>query len=244
MTDDSSESPLLRDLREFARELGKTPTKAELNDFGPHYVKRYQNEFGSWNEAVAAAGLEPNLVHGISRTMLEADIERVAGVLGKTPTLDEMDRYGRFSRQTYQSKLGSYVETLERLGLEPSMNQYNFSNQEKPPALKGTKNVRHLRDHGPTPGSGLPSSSLGSSDKRYGLTKFSINTGQTGAGLSEPVYYLFDDHEPEAVLRAYFERNPQVLENRTRKAIVTEVGTHGRDWRAAAKVVLDEIRPE
>lgn len=231
---------LIRDLGEFAEQLGRTPTSRELNARGPHYAKLYRDAFGSWNEALEAAGLEPNLVRDIPREAVVADIERVAESLGKAPTLAEMDRHGRYSPLTYQRKLGSYVETLERLGLEPSVRQYNFSTREKPPELRGTKNVRKLRADGPTPASELPASSTGANDKRHGLTKFSINTGQTGRGRAEAVYYLFEEHDPETVVRTFVETNPQLLENRTHKAIVEEVGNHGRAWADAARSVLDD----
>ena len=231
---------LVADLRQFAADLGKSPTRTELNEYGPHYGKLYQKEFGTWNDALQAAGLEPNLVHNVSRSDLLADIERVAGVLGKSPTLNEMDEYGEYSKLTYSRKLGSYVEALEELGLEPSVRQYNFSSQEKPPRLRATQNVRKLRENGPTAVSDLPQRSVGAQDKRYGLTKFSVSTGQTGQGQAETVYYLFDEHDPEAVVRKFLELNPQLLENRTRKAIVEDVGNHGRSWSAAIRTVLDE----
>lgn len=243
MSTKTNREELVSDLRAFADELGKTPTVRELSDAGPHSPDRYRAEFGSWNEALAEAGFEPNLIPNIPREDVVADVERVAGTLGKTPTLDEMDRHGRYSRLTYQRKLGSYVETLERLGLEPSVTQYNFSRAEKPADMRWTANVRKLRADGPTPASDLPGS-VGAQDKRYGLTKFTIKSGQTGRGQSETVYYLFEEHDPEVVVREFLRTNPQVLETRTRKAIVESVGRHGRAWSGAVRVVLDELEIE
>lgn len=235
---------LLTDLRELADGLGKSPTKKEYNEYGEYSVSSVQNQFGSWNEGLKAAGLDPNLEHNISKEEIHADIERVAGVLGKTPTLTEMDQYGKYSKLTYQTKLDSYIATLEDLGLQPSSIQYNFSSQERPPEMEGTKNVRKLRRDGPTAISELPLASTGANDKQHGLTKFSISSGQTGQGMSEPVYYLFDEHDPEDVIREFLEVNPQLLENRTRKAIVEDVGNHGSEWSDAVKSVLDDIGPE
>lgn len=230
----------MADLRAFAGELGKIPTVRELTEAGPHSPDRYRAEFGSWNEALEEAGFEPNLVRNVPREDVVADVERVGGTLGKAPTLDEMDRHGKYGKPTYQRKLGSYVETLERLGLEPSVAQYNFSRVEKPAELRGTGNVRKLRADGPTPASELPHS-VGAHDKQHGLAKFTITSGQTGGGLSEPVYYLFEEHDPEAVVREFVETNPQVLANRTRKGIVEAVGRHGRTWSEAVRVVLTDL---
>lgn len=235
---------MIQDLKAFATELGKTPTKRDIDEYGPHYAKLYQNEFGSWNAAIEAANLKPNLIHDISQEELLDDIERVAGVLGKTPTLDEMDRFGKYSGQTYKNKLDSFVESLERLGLQPSQSQYNFSKKEAPPELQATKNVRKLRNDGPSPASELPLDSTGASDKRHGLAKFSINTGRTGQGQAEPIYYLFGDDKPEIVIRKFFEVNPQILENRTRKAITEEVGGNGKEWASAIRLVLDDLGVE
>lgn len=51
---------LLNELRRLARELGTTPTKAQLDDLGEYYSRSYLDRFGSWNAAVRQAGLEPN----------------------------------------------------------------------------------------------------------------------------------------------------------------------------------------
>ena len=239
MTNSVSRKQLLEDLLQFAEDIGRTPTKKELDEYGPHYAGLYQEEFGSWNSALEAANLDLNHVHNISREQLMGDIERVSKILDKTPTLDEMDQFGEYSRLTYQRKLGSYVAALEELGLEPSLVQYNFSDVEKPPELQGTKNVRKLQENGPTPGSNLPHSSIGASDKRHGLAKFNIDSGKTVP--TEPVYYLFDEHDPENVLRRFFEVNPEILGNRSNKAIVESVGGFGKEWSDAVKGVLAEF---
>lgn len=232
---------LVEDLTEFAEDLGKTPTIREMREFGPHSGNRYQTEFGSWNKALEEAGFSPNVTHNITREQILEDIERVAGVLGKPPTLNEMDKYGEFSKLTYQNKLGSYVAVLEELGFEPTTSQYNFSNQDAPENKQATKNVRKLRNDGPTPASELPQSSTSVSDKRHGLAKFSVNTGQTGNKQSEAIYYLFDDHQAEEVIRKFIEVNPQILDARSRKAIVGAVGRHGKEWSTAVKRVLDDL---
>ncbi|WP_436932455.1 homing endonuclease associated repeat-containing protein [Halosimplex halobium] len=51
---------LLNEIRRLAKELNRTPTKEQLNDRGKYYGQSYLKRFGSWNEAVRQAGLEPN----------------------------------------------------------------------------------------------------------------------------------------------------------------------------------------
>jgi len=234
---------LTDDLKEFARTLNKSPTKREFAEYGPHSVWVYKKKFGSWNEALKAADLEPNLVHNISSETLKDDIERVAGVLDKAPTLNELDQFGKYNSQTYTQKLGSYVETLEELGLDPTPRQYNFSSKEPPREKQGTKNVRKLRKEGPLSSSELPHDSFGVKDKMHGMATFSINTGDHGN--SEAIYYLFDDHKPEDVLRVFLETHPETLENRSTNVITRAVGRYGKSWKEAAQNVLSaHERPE
>lgn len=59
--DTLSESQLLEELREFAGDLGDTPTVAEMRADGPYTEKPYVNRWGTWTDALEAAGLEPNI---------------------------------------------------------------------------------------------------------------------------------------------------------------------------------------
>jgi len=51
---------LLDEIRRLARELNRTPTRDQMDDRGEYYGRSYRLRFGSWNEAVRRAGLEPN----------------------------------------------------------------------------------------------------------------------------------------------------------------------------------------
>jgi len=55
-----SKRQLIEDLQQFAEELGRTPTKGDMNDDGPWDSTTYQRNFGSWNEALKEAGLKIN----------------------------------------------------------------------------------------------------------------------------------------------------------------------------------------
>nr|WP_092934959.1 hypothetical protein [Natrinema hispanicum] len=47
----------IRDLNEKTRKT--PPTRDQMDEFGEYYGRSYRLRFGSWNEAVSAAGLEP-----------------------------------------------------------------------------------------------------------------------------------------------------------------------------------------
>lgn len=234
----SNKRELLDDLKQFARKMGKTPTKRELTKCGPHSVWKYSQEFGSWNAALKAADLSPNLVRGISSDALKKDIERVAGILDKPPSLSEMNRLGKYSSATYTRKLDSYVETLEKLGLDPAPDQYNPSSHETPCKKQGTKNVRKLRKCGPLPASELPHN-VGRKDKRHGMARFSIKNGQSNR--TESVVYIFEEHDPKQVLRVFFEAHPEVAENRSSAQITKEVGKYGPQWKKSLQYLRESI---
>jgi hypothetical protein len=51
---------LLEAIRELNKKTRKTPpTRDQMDEFGEYYGRSYRLRFGSWNEAISAAGLEP-----------------------------------------------------------------------------------------------------------------------------------------------------------------------------------------
>ncbi|MFD1515747.1 homing endonuclease associated repeat-containing protein [Halomarina rubra] len=66
-TNGPSDEEFLAALRRLADELERTPRKKDMDLQGPHSSPTYQDRFGSWNDALERAGLEPNLVHDTAR---------------------------------------------------------------------------------------------------------------------------------------------------------------------------------
>lgn len=73
-------------------------------------------------------------------------------------------------------------------------------------------------------------------DKRHGMASFSINTGLQGK--SESVFYLFNNHHPEEVLRTFLETYPETLENRSVRGIIQDIGGYGQSWKKVARRVV------
>ena len=77
-------------------------------------------QFGSWNEAVAAAGLEPipsgkSNRHGpkySDRELLE-EIIRLHRQDGEPPTERRMTRFGRYSVKPYRERWGTFAKARE-----------------------------------------------------------------------------------------------------------------------------------
>lgn len=77
-------------------------------------------QFGSWNRAVQAAGLEPyesgrrnNQAPKLSDEELLLDVIRVHGELGKPPSERELSRFGQFSMKPYKARWGSLAAARE-----------------------------------------------------------------------------------------------------------------------------------
>lgn len=107
---------LLSSLQELATELGSSPTVVENRELGEYSYNAYQNNFGSWNAALGAAGLELNSEQNISREKLLAEVTRLAEELEKPPTSEEMDAYGRYSINPFYSVFDSWSSLLQAAG--------------------------------------------------------------------------------------------------------------------------------
>jgi hypothetical protein len=73
------------------------------------------------------------------------EIKRLRDVLGKTPSLHEMDQQGKFGSKTYQEKFGTWNEALKKADLD-------LNEQEEVTELELINELRRLRDQiGKTP---------------------------------------------------------------------------------------------
>lgn len=109
---------LLQHLRELADQLDKTPTKKEMNEHGEYSQSPYQDRFGSWNNAIQAAGLESNRSTAVTEAELIEDYQRVADKLGKTPSQPEYREYGRYSQRWIENHFDTMGGLQTASGLE------------------------------------------------------------------------------------------------------------------------------
>lgn len=77
-----SEEDLTSELNRLADELGHVPRQDEMRDRGRWSVTIYQERFGSWSEALTAAGFEPNHRWRIPQEELLAELRDLADDLG------------------------------------------------------------------------------------------------------------------------------------------------------------------
>jgi len=116
-------SKLVRDLRRVANDLSHAPTLAEYRNSGEFSAKTYCRRFGSWPDALNAAGIDPHAkqVRASKRTAraeLVRDIRRVANDLGHAPTVREYQCRGGSTGRTVRRRFESWPDALAAAGLE------------------------------------------------------------------------------------------------------------------------------
>ncbi|WP_327052844.1 homing endonuclease associated repeat-containing protein [Halomicrococcus gelatinilyticus] len=109
-----ADEELLDHLRDLADDLDRTPCKKDMREEGSHSPTTYADRFGSWRDAVDAAGLSPpQRGTAVSCDELLAELESLASSLGRAPTSTEMDESGAFSSSTYHRHFGSWTAAVE-----------------------------------------------------------------------------------------------------------------------------------
>ncbi|MFC7236953.1 homing endonuclease associated repeat-containing protein [Saliphagus sp. GCM10025317] len=116
---DIPSSEVKEDIRTIATKLGRPPTSPEYRERGDFSVSLAQNLFGSWNEALAAAGFEPQCEHRIPDDGPLDEIRTLVEALGKVPTATDMDEYGRFSCRCYFDRWDGWQAAVRSVGHEP-----------------------------------------------------------------------------------------------------------------------------
>lgn len=104
------------------------------------------------------------------------------------------------------------------------------------------KNIEHLRTHGPTPGDALPGQRK-PEHRRCGVRVFRT-AGARGKTVNadhlRPIYYL-DTHGREAVVRAFAEAHPNLVDTKSKEGFVRICSRQGRSWKEAARTVADSL---
>lgn len=108
---------LLEGLRTFAAEIGEAPTREQMNADGPYSSMPYYREFDSWNDALEAAGLDPNHEYLTDDQLLE-DLRRLADEHGEPVRVEDVDEHGKYDPSTYFKRFDSWFDARDQAGLE------------------------------------------------------------------------------------------------------------------------------
>jgi hypothetical protein len=89
-------------IRQMAQELGRPPSRREFMASGGISERLVLQNFQGWNEAVAAAGLPPNVANfKIEPSLLLEDYGRVVRQLRRIPTQGQYRQSGKFSVEVF-----------------------------------------------------------------------------------------------------------------------------------------------
>jgi len=107
-----SKADLVAALQSLAADLGRPPTRAEMETEGEYSATPYYRQFGSWPAALEHANLDPQYRQAIPDEELLAALTDLADELGRSPRAQEMDAQGPFSSSTYRRRFGSWTDAL------------------------------------------------------------------------------------------------------------------------------------
>jgi len=100
---------------------GEPPTTTEVEEHGAHSVSTYRYRFGSWRDALTAAGFEPPPPREVSTEALLADVRRLREEFETRPTTEMVREHGEYSIPTYYGRFESWSEMLDRAFAESEL---------------------------------------------------------------------------------------------------------------------------
>lgn len=108
--EETREEDLLETLQSLDDRLDRLPKTTDLHDVSEICQNSYIREFGTWDSALEAAGIdkEQHLIDDLRQA--DAKVDRV-------PKTSDIDRYGEYSSGMYQDYFGSWGAALEAAGL-------------------------------------------------------------------------------------------------------------------------------
>ena len=167
-----SDEELLNDIIRVANELGKqTLTMDEYKNNGAKYhSSTISRRFGGWVNAIERLNLSPTTRQ---RTVCTADLindlRRIAKDLGKnTFTTGEYSVFGKYSRDTYTKRFGSWNAALTSAGLIPFDHPLGGGSKNKVSEFECLEEIERLwieLGRQPT-----------TTDIKNGLSKYSLHT--------------------------------------------------------------------
>jgi hypothetical protein len=108
--DENREDDLLETLQSLDERLDRLPKATDLEDVSGVSQHDYIRKFGSWDEALEAAGIDKEEV-------LIDDLQQVATEVDGTPGTTAVNQHGTYSARMYQKYFGSWDAALLAAGL-------------------------------------------------------------------------------------------------------------------------------
>lgn len=145
---------LIDEIRRVADICGHIPTIEEFDDKSEISSSTYYNHFGSWQSAIDESDLmdeyEPPCLFDIQSEDLLDEIRRLTSVLGRAPTIAEMNELGEYSERTYQRRFGSWLQSLETAGVADDKQEPEKTQISKEELLSSLQAVARKLDRSPS----------------------------------------------------------------------------------------------
>jgi ubiquinone/menaquinone biosynthesis C-methylase UbiE len=126
---DIPKEQVISELKRVAKKLGRTPTHEDFNKHASVCAATAERLFDTWNKALVAANLKVNLVRGITKEQVLAELKRVAKKLGRTPTQEDFITFASMSVPTVRGLCVTYNAAVEAAGL--TVNHKMYINKEQ-----------------------------------------------------------------------------------------------------------------
>lgn len=113
----------------------EAPSQLKMDKYGKYCAPTYHDRFGSWNNALKECDYEPNTILGADDKEVLAEIRRVSKEYcgGETPRQEDMINHGKWYRDIYLERFGSWSKAVEKAGFEPNTPyEYIKSGSENP----------------------------------------------------------------------------------------------------------------
>lgn len=142
---------LVADLQKVASEIGQsTITAAMYAERGKHGKNTMLRRFGSWNEALSAAGLGLNNRLNIPDEELFENLANIWQTLGRQPVgkdVEKSSNLSKFALGTYEKRFGSWNKALEwfieyingNAGSESGTQEFSGAEAKQPSSQRTSK---------------------------------------------------------------------------------------------------------
>lgn len=175
-----TDSDLLDALDAVTDELGHLPSADEMNAHdGSPSASTYRSRFGSWNEALAAAGFDADDVQTHDLAALRAALAWLTRELGRVPSPRDMDEAGRFSASAYRTHFGSWEAALTALNLSLPSRHPRLSNRQL------IADLQSFANYGSVGGTMIPSKRAMDTDGPHSSNLYTDRFGSWSAALIE-----------------------------------------------------------
>lgn len=114
---------------------GTPPTANRMDAEGAYSARTCGDRFGTWNDAVRAAGYEPlGTSIEYSDEELLNEIARLAEEFGRPPTTREMIEHGKYTASVYFRRFDSWNDAVSEAGFIPHKERPEGGEQRIPPS--------------------------------------------------------------------------------------------------------------